>query len=102
TTSNWQTEQTVTVSAAADDNTIPEMVTLTHTAGGNYAAVSQNLVVTVTEDDTTNLVFSSEAVTVTEAGSATYTVKLASQPTDGVTVTVSGMINGVSVDTDGG
>ncbi|KKZ13971.1 MAG: hypothetical protein TH68_05920, partial [Candidatus Synechococcus spongiarum 142] len=102
TTGNWNAEQTVTVSAADDDNTIFETVTLTHTAdGGGYDAVSQALVVVnVTDDDTGSLVVSPEAVTVAEKGSATYTVKLATEPTDGVMVTVQGMGNGVSVDTD--
>ena len=53
TTSNWNTEQTVTVSAVADDNASPETVTLSHSAdGGDYGSVSQELVVTVTDDDT--------------------------------------------------
>ena len=47
------------------------------------------------------LVLSSSALTVPEAGRATYTVQLATEPTDAVTVTVSGMGSGVRVDTDG-
>ncbi|KKZ14735.1 MAG: hypothetical protein TH68_04260, partial [Candidatus Synechococcus spongiarum 142] len=106
TTSNWQTEQTVTVSAAADENASPETVTLSHTAtGGNYGSVTAELVVTATDDDddtTAGLVFSPELVTVAETGSATYTVWLATEPTADVTVTVSGMGSNVSVNTDGG
>ncbi|KKZ12560.1 MAG: hypothetical protein TH68_07430, partial [Candidatus Synechococcus spongiarum 142] len=103
TTSNWQTEQTVTVRAAADENARSETVTLSHSAtGGGYGSVNKRLVVTVTDDDTASLVVSPEALTVAEAGSATYTVKLASQPTDGVRVRVRVMGSGVSVDTDGG
>ena len=102
-TSNWQAEQTVTVSAAADDNAVSEEVTLTHSAtGGDYNSVTAELVATVTEDETVGLVFSPEAVTVVEAASDTYTVRLASQPSAAVTVTVSGMGSGVSVDTDSG
>ncbi|KKZ14745.1 MAG: hypothetical protein TH68_04230, partial [Candidatus Synechococcus spongiarum 142] len=100
---NWDAEQTVTVLAADDDNATSETVTLTHSAtGGDYESVSQELVVTVTEAETTSLVVSPGVVNVVEASSATYTVKLASQPTDGVTVTVSGVGSGVSVDTDSG
>ncbi|KKZ14010.1 MAG: hypothetical protein TH68_05875, partial [Candidatus Synechococcus spongiarum 142] len=105
TTSNWQMEQAVMVRAAADDNAISETVTLSHSAaGGDYDSVSKELMVTVGDDDTASLVISPEAVTVLEAGSATYTVKLATEPTEGVTVTVSGMGSGsgVSVDTDAG
>ena len=58
-------------------------MTLSHTAaGGDYGSVSQELVVTVTDDDTASLVVSPETVTVAEAGSATYTVKLATEPTE--------------------
>ena len=39
-------------------------------------------------------------LTVVEANSATYTVKLATEPTADVTVTVSGMGSDVTVDTD--
>ena len=43
--------------------------------------------VSVTDDDTANLVASS--LTVGEAGSGTFTVKLATQPSGSVTVAVS-------------
>ncbi|KKZ12812.1 MAG: hypothetical protein TH68_07320, partial [Candidatus Synechococcus spongiarum 142] len=56
TTSNWNTVQTVTVSAATDDNATAETVTLSHSAtGADYGSVSQALVVTVTDDDTAGL-----------------------------------------------
>ncbi|KKZ14011.1 MAG: hypothetical protein TH68_05880, partial [Candidatus Synechococcus spongiarum 142] len=102
TTSNWQTEQTVIVNAAADANAYSETVTLSHSAdGGDYGSVTADLVVTATDDETASLVVSPEALTVAEAGSATYTVKLATEPTADVTVTMSGMGSGVSVvDTD--
>ena len=52
TTSNWQTEQAVTVRARADDNATSEEVTLIHTAaGGDYDSVTAELGVTVTDDD---------------------------------------------------
>ena len=51
-TSTWNTTQTVTVSAAEDDNTIDEKVTLTHTAaGGNYDSMTAELKVTVRDND---------------------------------------------------
>ncbi|KKZ14737.1 MAG: hypothetical protein TH68_04270, partial [Candidatus Synechococcus spongiarum 142] len=105
TTADWNAAQTVTVNAAPDENLSSEEVRLSHTAtGGDYASVSQELVVTVTDDDTPGLVFSPEAVTVAEAGSATYTVQLAHQPSAAVTVRVRvrGMGGSVSVDTDSG
>ncbi|KKZ13865.1 MAG: hypothetical protein TH68_06090, partial [Candidatus Synechococcus spongiarum 142] len=104
TTTDWNAAQPVTVTAAEDDNNSSEAVTLTHTAtsSGNTYSVSQELVVTVIDNETPGLVLALGAVTVAEASSATYTVRLAKEPTDGVTVTVSGMENSVSVDADGG
>ena len=54
TTSNYNTEQTVTVSAAGDDDATRDSATLTHTAsGGGYGTVSADLPVTV--NDTTRM-----------------------------------------------
>ena len=67
--------------------------TLTHTAsGGDYASVSNTLPVTVTDDDELAIVLSETGLTVTEgdAAGSTYTVKLATQPSATVIVTISG------------
>ena len=101
---NWNTPQTVTVTAADDHDTSDDAVTLAHTAsGGEYAGVSAALAVTVIDDDTPDLVLSTTTLEVMEgdAGGATYTVKLATEPSAEVTVTVSGQIGtDVSVDKD--
>ena len=92
TTSNWDTAQTVTVKAAEDDDGSDDAVTLAHAAvGGNYAGASGDLKVTVADDDR-GIVFNPTSLTVTEgdADGETYTVKLATQPSEEVTVTVSG------------
>ena len=53
TTSNWSEAQTVTVEADHDDDAVDDTETLVHRAsGGGYDAVTGNLPVTVTEDDT--------------------------------------------------
>ena len=99
TTSDWDTVQTVRLSAAADDDAIDDSATLTHTAsGGDYSSVSGGLSVTVDDDDTAGLVLTPESLTVAEESSATYTVKLASKPTADVTVTIGGESDGVTVD----
>ena len=50
TTSNWDTSQMVTVSAARDSDATDDRATLTHTAtGGDYGTVSADLPVTVTD-----------------------------------------------------
>ena len=62
-------------------------------SGGDYAGIAADSVtVNLTDSDTRNLVLSEESLAVTE-GDATgvgYTVKLATQPSDTVTVTISG------------
>ena len=101
TTSNWNTAQTVTVTAAHDDDGADDAVTLTHTAtGGEYASVTADLSVTVNDDDRA-IVLSPVSLSVDEGGAtgATYTVKLATQPSEEVTVAVTGQTDtDVSVD----
>ena len=94
TTTDWNTAQTITVTPVKDDNAVGETITLTHTlSGGDYAGIATDSVtVNLTDSDTRNLVLSKQSLSVTE-GDATgdrYTVKLATQPTDTVTVTISG------------
>ncbi len=94
TTSNWDTAQTVTVTPVEDDNAVGETITLTHTlSGGDYAGIAADSVtINLTDSDARNMVLSKQSLTVTE-GDATgvrYTVKLAAQPSDTVTVTISG------------
>ena len=59
TTSNWETPQTVTVTAAADANLVNETVTLTHSAAsmdGNYNSITiDDVTVTVNDNDTANV-----------------------------------------------
>ena len=91
TASSWETAQTVTVTAVEDDDAVDDEVTLAHTAsGGDYGSVTEDLPVTVDDDDTAGLVVAPDAVTVAEGGSASYTVKLATEPSADVTVTVTG------------
>ena len=94
TTTNWNTAQTITVTPVKDDNAAGETITLTHTvSGGDYAGIAADSVtVNLTDSDARNLVLSEESLAVTE-GDATgvgYTVKLATQPSDTVTVAISG------------
>ena len=94
TVDNWDAAQTVTVTAAEDDDGVVDPVaTLTHTAsGGDYANLTRDLTVTVTENDTPDIVISRDSLTVVEGDAAgmSYTVALATQPSDTVIVTISG------------
>ena len=93
TATNWDTAQTVTVKAGQDSDGADESATLTHTAtGGEYAGATASLPVTVGDDETVSVVLNKTSLTVDEgdaAGSA-YMVSLSHQPSETVTVTVSG------------
>ncbi len=88
----WSTPQTVTVSAGEDSDASNDAATLLHTAsGGDYAGETASLAVTTTDDDEAGIVLTpSSSLTVAEGGSNTYTVRLATQPTDTVEVAITG------------
>ena len=93
TVNDWNVPQTVTVKAAHDDDAVNDAATLTHTAsGGDYANVTADLPVTVTDDDSADIVLSKTGLTVTEgdAAGSSYTVALATKPSGSVTVSITG------------
>ena len=95
TVDNWDVAQTVTVTAAEDDDGVTDAgVTLTHTvSGGGYGSTTvPDVEVSITENDTAGLVLSETGLTVTEgdAAGSSYTVKLATEPTGSVSVTITG------------
>ena len=91
TASTWNTVQTVEVRADEDDDGTDDPATLTHTgAGGGYGSVTEDLPVTVTDNDSAGIVLTPTTLGVTEGSSATYTVELTTEPSGEVTVTVGG------------
>ena len=89
---NWDEPQTVTVTAAEDDDELHETATVTHTvSGGNYDSVTpSDLTVIVHDDDgTPGVTLSDASLTVAEGGEVTYTAVLDAQPTADVTVTIN-------------
>ena len=90
TTSNWNDGQEVTVSAGEDDDGTDSTATLSHTAsGGGYGSVAGNVTATEDDNDTIRLSFSRTSFSVTEGGTAKYSVSLNTKPTATVTVAVS-------------
>ncbi len=90
-TSTWGTVQTVTVSAGEDADAADDEATLTHTAsGGDYEGKTAELSVTVDDDELVGVELSASSLTPSEGGSASYTVKLSTQPSASVTVTITG------------
>ena len=80
----------MTVSGVDDPDTAEESVTVSLSAtDGGYGGQTASVTVTITDDDTANLVVSASTLSVGEAGSGDFTVKLATQPSAGVSVSVS-------------
>ena len=97
TTTNWDLPRTITVGGVPDADAADESVLVTHTAsGGDYGAVSETVTVAVVDAGTAapGLVFSRTALSVTEGATASYTLRLATQPTGAVTVEVTSSDSG--------
>ena len=91
TTTNWDVEQTVTVTGVNNGTPGDRTAVVTHRAsGGGYSLAGVDTVRVTVVDDDAGLVVSATADTVSEAGGmATYGVALAVQPNDTVTVRVT-------------
>ena len=91
--SDWETAQTVTVSAAQDEDARDDVATLSHSVAStdtDYNGISVSEVdVAVTDDETAGVSILPEELTIAEGGSDTYQVVLTSQPTHEVTVTIT-------------
>ena len=103
-TSNWDREQTVTVSLAEDDDAVQDAaLTLTHTVTGadEYEAVPSAEIspvsVTLKENDKRGVTATPASLTVAAGSSGTYRVGLTSEPLDAVTVTVNSPSDGVTI-----
>ena len=97
TTSNWDTTQSVRVSAAQDSDALNDTATLTHTAtGGGYGAVSADLAVTVT--DTTRMRLVAVVENVPEGESEPIRARLPMPLDVAVTITVTVAPNGGRAD----
>ena len=91
----WQSGQTVKVTAGEDANSTDDTTAINHEgSGAGYGprpgadfGAAQGIVVTVTDNDVPHLVVAPTALSVTEGGSATFTVKLGTQPSAGGTLT---------------
>ena len=109
TTSNWSTAQTVTVRAAQDADAVDDAASITHAvvasrSANEYDAVSiAGVAVTVTDDETAGVTVSETTLTVAEGGSGAYTVRLNTQPTSNVVISVTKTgSTDVTLDTDTG
>ncbi len=89
--SNWDVPQDVIVRADSDENAVNETSTLVHTAASSdpvYDGKTESLSVTVIDDDAAGIELIPTSLNVEEGNEETYSVRLFSQPTEGVTVNI--------------
>ena len=95
TSATWDTAQTVTVTAAQDDDGADDTRTVGHAVADGSAdeyvgASLDGLAVTVTDDEIPGVTLTPTTLTVNEGSTADYTVELDVQPTDDVTINITG------------
>ena len=90
TTSDYGAAQSVTVSAAGDTDSADDLAVLTLTAaGGDYAGRTAAVTAVAVDGDAPKIIADIPSVSVAEGSTATFTVKLATQPTASVTLTAA-------------
>ena len=91
--STWNQTQTVTVSAAQDQDARDDSASLAHTASSSDASYDgasiSDVTVSVTDDDTDGVTITPTGLSLAEGGSSSYTVVLDSKPSAEVTLTIS-------------
>ncbi len=102
TTANWDTEQRVSVSAAADRYADDHSFDISLTgAGGGYAGKTGSIAVKVDDDEEAEFLLSTENLTVYKGGSGMFGLRLAARPTSTMTVTLTAPSNsGIVIDTE--
>ncbi|MBF2755722.1 MAG: hypothetical protein ISN29_10775 [Gammaproteobacteria bacterium AqS3] len=101
TASNWENFQTITVTAGQDDDGANDTATIEVSTSGSYGNYTKQVTVTVADNDNKALRLSAGELTVLEGTEATFTVRLATQPSANVRVTLASPSNtDVTVDTD--
>ena len=88
--SNWNSAQTVTVTAIEDADTAGGTRTLSHTVSGYGTVTVDSVTVTVTDNNMAGVTLSATTLEVTEGGAeGSYTVVLATEPAGTVEVTIA-------------
>ena len=94
TVDNWDSSQTITLTGAADDDTINESTIITHSLDASNAA-STFLTVIVNDTSVVGFNLPTEAVFVIEGEIASYPISLTAEPYDSVTVAIESNDNSV-------
>ena len=83
----WQSGQTVTVTAGEDADQTDDVSNITHTAtGADYGSVKEKLAVTIEDIDVPHVIVTPSAITMNEGASATFNMKLATEPAHPVSI----------------
>ncbi|WP_156013092.1 beta strand repeat-containing protein [Thioalkalivibrio sp. HK1] len=96
-TSNYDTAQTVTITAVDDDDTHDESIDITLTVSGKFDAPLETKSVIVDDDDWGIVVISSQALDVVEGGSGDFEVALDNRPSGQTSIALSSDHPGVTL-----
>ena len=101
TTTDWNTNKQVTLTGVNDTDGFDESVTITHSAsGGGYDNKSATLTAAVTDDDKGIVLTPGELIIVLSGSAKTYTIALATEPSENVTVKWTDTIGNTGYGTD--
>ncbi|MBF2755779.1 MAG: hypothetical protein ISN29_11070, partial [Gammaproteobacteria bacterium AqS3] len=90
TAGDWSSPQTVTVSGVSDSNGDEDSANIAlSAAGGEYAGVTGKLAVTVSDVNQKSLTLSAQSLSVSENSEREFTVRLTTQPSADVTLSVA-------------
>ncbi len=102
TSTNWDRQQRVTVTAGQDADAADDMATIGHTvttSDANYSIAVPDVTVTVDDDDTPGITLGAlSSSPADEGGAATYTVVLDAQPTSNVVIDLTSSNADVTTD----
>ena len=102
TTANWDVPQRLWVRGVDDADTTDGTATISHTvSGADYDGVSAATVAVAVRDSGAAGVRITPALALAEGGSASYSVRLNTQPSGTVTVTATSATTALAVDQDG-
>ncbi len=88
---NWNSARTVTVTAGEDDDAADDTAILAHAAsGGGYDSIAASLRIVTADNNTAAIVLEPDSLNLVEGRSRSYTVTLATEPSDDVGVAITG------------
>ena len=88
---NWNSARSITVTAGEDDDAADDTATLVHAAsGGGYDSATASLRIVTDDNDIAAIVLEPDSLSLVEGRGGSYTVALATEPSDDVGIAISG------------